>query len=389
MKKFTFLIYLFTITSLTLVSCADDDAQDIEESSANLIVSFSFDIDSETYTGTIDDTNNTINLVLPFKTELTSLSPTIDISTKAEVAPLSGEAQNFTDAIIYTVTAENGDTRTYTVNVIAPNTENFITAFELKDENDQVIKSFFDEESSTILVEYTDVLDLTNLVPAISISENATITPNPTDGLDLSNDIIFTITSESGEIKEYRLAGYTDNLLKNPTGENNGEFWVLDGDVGVTESVNTSNIFFIISQEDTYDAIEQTIEFTRDFGEKYVMFLGDLTTEKVVEGSITRRPYFWGYQKGTFSTDGELAIEEVLQSNMIHTEDANVWEGVYDAKPLFEGVESVLFKMAQASMNGDPQDGTKSKYRDIEVRVFESKEDADLYVNKLYRQTAE
>ena len=38
-------------------------------------------------------------------------------------------------------------------------------------------------------------------------------------------------------------------------------------------------------------------------------------------------------------------------------------------------------------MNGDPYDDTKSKYKDLEVRTFNTSEAATLFISKLYKQT--
>jgi len=53
-------------------------------------------------------------------TEIGNLSPSIEISPKATVKPASGESQDFSNekAVTYTVTAEDGSTKTYTAKAI-------------------------------------------------------------------------------------------------------------------------------------------------------------------------------------------------------------------------------------------------------------------------------
>ncbi|ANQ52571.1 hypothetical protein MY04_5239 [Flammeovirga sp. MY04] len=74
---------------------------------------------------TIDETNKTIDVVVPQDMELTNLAPTITVSKNAIVSPNSGIAQDFTNPITYTVTAENGSSQEYVVTVtnkvIVPN----------------------------------------------------------------------------------------------------------------------------------------------------------------------------------------------------------------------------------------------------------------------------
>lgn len=64
---------------------------------------------------------NTVSLTVPFGTSVTNLSPTYSVSALAAGSPISGTARDFTTPETYTVTAENGATKVYTVTVtIAP-----------------------------------------------------------------------------------------------------------------------------------------------------------------------------------------------------------------------------------------------------------------------------
>ncbi len=77
------------------------------------ITSFSF---SEG-TGIVDEDAHTIAVTVPFGTDVTSLVPTIAISTGATVSPASGVAQDFTSPVTYTVTAADSSIQTYVVTV--------------------------------------------------------------------------------------------------------------------------------------------------------------------------------------------------------------------------------------------------------------------------------
>ncbi len=88
----------------------------------------SFDFASPSVTGSINNTNHTIALTVPYGTNVTSLTPTIAVSTGATVSPTSGTAQDFTNPVTYTVTAQDTvTTQTYTVTVtVAANTSTLI-----------------------------------------------------------------------------------------------------------------------------------------------------------------------------------------------------------------------------------------------------------------------
>ena len=78
----------------------------------------SFRFDALDYDGVIDEVLHRIDCVLPAETDVTQLVPTIVVSEGATVEPASGVAQDFTDPVTYTVTAQNGTTAVYTVTVI-------------------------------------------------------------------------------------------------------------------------------------------------------------------------------------------------------------------------------------------------------------------------------
>ncbi|MFH0893546.1 MAG: DUF5018 domain-containing protein [Bacteroidota bacterium] len=84
-------------------------------SSAKAISSFTFS--SPISTGVINETNHTVTLSVSGTTDVTALVPTIIISASASVSPNSGIAQNFTNPVSYTVTAQDGTTQIYVVTV--------------------------------------------------------------------------------------------------------------------------------------------------------------------------------------------------------------------------------------------------------------------------------
>jgi len=65
--------------------------------------------------GEIVDT--VITIEVPASANVTNLVPEIEISVNASIVPASGVAQNFTNPVVYTVTAENGNTQQYSVSV--------------------------------------------------------------------------------------------------------------------------------------------------------------------------------------------------------------------------------------------------------------------------------
>lgn len=87
------------------------------KSSAKDITKFSFAALSPVVDATIDVSAKTIKAEVPIGSDLTKLVPTITVSDKATISPATGVVQDFSKAVTYTVTAEDGTTQAYTVTV--------------------------------------------------------------------------------------------------------------------------------------------------------------------------------------------------------------------------------------------------------------------------------
>lgn len=67
--------------------------------------------------GVVDNSTNTISVVMPYGTDVSQLIPTISGNHIASISPASGKMVNFTKPVTYTVTLTDGTTKQYTVTV--------------------------------------------------------------------------------------------------------------------------------------------------------------------------------------------------------------------------------------------------------------------------------
>ncbi len=81
------------------------------------IITFATNL-TQTGPATINSTNATVTINVPNGTVVTSVIPTIEISSMATINPASGVTQDFTNPLTYTVTAEDGTEKVWTVTVI-------------------------------------------------------------------------------------------------------------------------------------------------------------------------------------------------------------------------------------------------------------------------------
>jgi hypothetical protein len=85
-------------------------------SNQNLITIFHLLLTPEV-AGTVDHQNHTIVLNVPQGTDVENLKTSIIISSGAAVAPESGAAQDFSNPVVYRVTAQDGSVQDYTATV--------------------------------------------------------------------------------------------------------------------------------------------------------------------------------------------------------------------------------------------------------------------------------
>ncbi|MBT6686683.1 MAG: T9SS type A sorting domain-containing protein [Bacteroidetes bacterium] len=174
------------------------DANDIEMgvlSSASDILSF--DITEQIAPATIDTANHTVSLEVLNGTSLTSLSPIISVSPGASINPSSGVAQDFSNVVVYTVTAQDASTQDWNVTVTeaALSTETDILSFEM---NEQAGAATIDMQNHTVEIEVVFGTALISLSPTIAVSAGATISPISGVAQDFSSIVVYTVTAQDG-----------------------------------------------------------------------------------------------------------------------------------------------------------------------------------------------
>lgn len=231
MKKISIIALIISI-SLSIINCGggsggggSDKQYPRFSSSDNEIVNFSFPVSKNTaLTGDAAGviTDSVITLLVPHSADVTSLIAEFTTnSTKVEVngaLQTSGvTANDFSSAVEYTVTAENGDKRVYSVTVNkAPSEEKSFSAFSING-----ISGAIDESNGTILIQLPPKTALTSLKAEFSTAgksvyagdsfQESGVTLN-----DFSAPVKYIVTAEDGSKKEYTV---TAVLLKDTAKE--------------------------------------------------------------------------------------------------------------------------------------------------------------------------
>ena len=188
MKKPSLIFFLAILSFSLFFSCAKKQGVvpiRAAKSSDDLISSFTLNAFNPVITGTIDQSAKKISLTLPSGTDITALVPTIIISDKASISPASGIAQDFTKAVNYTVTAEDGSVQVYKVTVL--------------------LQSWFTEAMAATLIENATYASTYGVIGQINSTYHTYWT-----AVSYPKDTIITAASASGIIPSF---GYNSEWL--------------------------------------------------------------------------------------------------------------------------------------------------------------------------------
>ncbi len=156
-----------------------------------------------------DSTTFTYTLSVPVGVGVKSLKLAYTISEKAQISPDPTVARDYTNPVLYTVTAEDGTTQVYTVKAeeqIPPkSSEKQIIRFAFTSLNPPIIAAI-DESKRTITATVSASTNLSALAPTIALSTNATVSPASGAAQDFTKPVSYTVTAEDGSSQVYTVS---------------------------------------------------------------------------------------------------------------------------------------------------------------------------------------
>lgn len=192
-------------------------------SSTKSITSFVFRSDdnpslNNSITGVISA--DTIYLDVSASVDLSSLKPTI-VHTGKSIAPASGLPQNFSNSVVYTVTAEDGSTKRYRTQVRLLSSLKEITSFVFTKAANPLLPADVTGiiTGDTITVTLPADLPANALIPSISFL-GASINPPAAQTGDFSHPFYYTVTAADATRRTYTVftGANTDVLIQGKDG---------------------------------------------------------------------------------------------------------------------------------------------------------------------------
>ena len=214
----------YPVGETTILWQAKDVSENISECTQTILVTFvpsmanaiiSFSIENQIGDTNIDEANKTITIEMPLGSDLMALAPSIEVSEFATVSPEPETPLDFSMPRIYTVTAQDGSTQEWEVQVIletdetpptfevSGNTTDFTTELEVGDAYVLgTITNIVDQSETTTAIMGDDLVDTTQEGGPF------TVTYQVSDGTNTTT-ITETITVIVNEIDVFEVLSFT------------------------------------------------------------------------------------------------------------------------------------------------------------------------------------
>lgn len=160
---------------------------------------------------TISSENGTVDITVPQGTNLVLVVPaTVTVSANATIDPPADVAQDFSNDVAYTVTAQDGTTtKGWTVRVTeAASSEKEITSFKLT--GSQIGDAVINSANGTVTVSVPLGENISNVVPVVfTISDQATVDPLVTSAQNFTSPVVYTVTAQDNSTKQWTVTANT------------------------------------------------------------------------------------------------------------------------------------------------------------------------------------
>ncbi|MDD5674700.1 MAG: hypothetical protein PHC61_11090 [Chitinivibrionales bacterium] len=179
--------------------------------SAKALASFAFT--NPAATGIINEATKTVNINVPYGTNVTALIPTFtttgaSVKAGATIQTSGTTANNFTTPVTYTVTAANGSTQDYIVTVtVSINTAKALTGFSFAN---PAATGTINEAAKTVSITLPFGTNVAALIPTFittgaSVKVGSTVQASGVTANNFIAPVTYTVTAADGSTQDYKV----------------------------------------------------------------------------------------------------------------------------------------------------------------------------------------
>jgi hypothetical protein len=277
-----------------------DDVLVREASHAAEILTYSLPTEVADANITSVDDAGTIEVTVANSTDFDfDLTPTYTISENAEISDPVVTGEGDVRTIAYTVTAEAGNTKDWTVTVTkAPISHDaFITAFTFAGQKEGTTAEIVSENDTYTVDAVAEWnADLTTIAPTVTVSVGATVEPLSGAPQDFTAPVTYTVTAEDGTTQH----AYTVTIVNDP------DACINPATVNVTElTATTATLSWEQAYTETSYLVKVSTEAMTDMTATADVFDGTVeATTKALEGLTANTQYFVYVQSDCENAEG-------------------------------------------------------------------------------------
>jgi hypothetical protein len=175
------------------------------------------------------------------------------------------------------------------------------------------------------------------------------------------------------------LVNAQSNLLQNPNADLQSQFWRAYGQANV-ESCATDNPCFVLRNGGYFI---QDVNISSDAVGWYALLVARASTERVLtdSGSITGLPSLYGYMMDAGEPRGGRVLAYLQGQNMSPLNvPKNEWVTLWGIFQVPDGTGRIRVFLNQALANGTPHNGSATRFDDVGIYLFPTKQDAKSFM---------
>ena len=228
------------------------------------------------------------------------------------ISPQPSETFNYTQPVVYTVTAEDGSTRRYVVVVSNFTSVKEITNFTFKASDNAGMGTDVTAtiDNNNISVVLPGDADITKLKPSI-IFKGESISPANATVNDFTNGAIYKVTADDGTTRDYTVLVTNNNLVYIGSGNGNvyalscanGQVkWKYNTGYQVSHPIYKEGIVYVGSSDGTFYALDGATGLLKW---KFFNLKTNFTAPHITDGMVYVGFYTNSYQGGVYAINAK------------------------------------------------------------------------------------